>query len=60
MKFKITNLVYLAVALAGIYFLTKLWLPSGYIVAGHDSGLAINASNFVKTRFFAWDVQGFG
>jgi len=60
MKFKITSLVYLAVALVGIYFLTKLWLPSGYIVAGHDSGLAINASNFVKTRFFAWDVQGFG
>ena len=60
MKFKITSLVYLAVALVGIYFLTKLWLPSGYIVAGHDSGLAVNAFDFVKTRFFAWDVQGFG
>lgn len=60
MKFKISSLIYLVVALVGIYFLTKLWLPSGYIVAGHDSGLAINTSNFVKTRFFAWDVQGFG
>ena len=60
MKFKITGLIYLAVALVGIYFLIKLWLPSGYVVAGHDSGLALNASEFLKTRLFAWDPQGFG
>ncbi|MCX6706196.1 MAG: hypothetical protein NTV24_03800, partial [Candidatus Woesebacteria bacterium] len=55
MKFKISGLAYLVVALVGIYFLTKLWIPSGYIVAGHDSGLALNAGEFLKTRFFAWD-----
>src|SRR3989339_2205251 len=48
-------LVYVAVALIGIWFLTKMWVPSGYVVAGHDSGLALDAKSFLKTRFFAWD-----
>lgn len=60
MKLKIINIVYLAICIIGIYLLVKLWLPSGYIVAGHDSGLAINALEFAKSRFNAWDVQGFG
>lgn len=53
-------LIYVAVALIGIWFLTKLWIPEGYAVAGHDSGLAINAGEFLKSRLFAWDLQGFG
>ena len=47
--------VYLVVAIIGIWLLTKLWIPSGYVIAGHDSGLAINSGEFLKTRFFAWD-----
>lgn len=46
---------YLTIALIGIWLLTKLWIPEGFVVAGHDSGLAINTSEFLKTRFFAWD-----
>jgi len=46
---------YVAVALTGIWFLTKAWMPTGYIVAGHDSGLALDTGSFLKTRFFAWD-----
>ena len=30
------------------------------MVAGHDSGLAINTKEFLQSRFFAWDPQGFG
>src|SRR3990167_4193903 len=47
--------LYLIIALIGIWFLTKLWIPEGYVIAGHDSGLAINSREFLKTRFFAWD-----
>ncbi len=51
------HLVYLLIALVGIWFLTKLWIPVGYVIAGHDSGLALNTSSFLKTRFFAWDER---
>lgn len=53
-------LAYVFAALIGIWFLTKLWIPTGYAIAGHDSGLAINAGDFLKSRLFAWDLQGFG
>lgn len=53
-------MIYLAVGLVGIWFLTRFWLPEGFIVAGHDSGLALDARQFLATRFFAWDQQGFG
>lgn len=53
-------LVYIAAALTGIWFLTKLWVPSGFAIAGHDSGLAVNASEFFKSRLYSWDPQGFG
>lgn len=53
-------LLFVALALVGIWFLTKMWIPSGYAVAGHDSGLAVNALDFFKSRLYAWDPQGFG
>lgn len=54
-------LLYIIIALIGIWFLTKLWIPQGYAIAGHDSGLALDAGGFLKTRFFAWDDRiGFG
>lgn len=55
-----TYLLFVILSLIGIWFLTKLWVPAGFTVAGHDSGLAVNASNFFKSRLYAWDVQGFG
>ena len=60
MKIKKFDILYLFVGLIFIFFLVRSWLPSGYIIAGHDSGLALDAGNFLKTRFFAWDEQGFG
>jgi hypothetical protein len=53
-------LIYLVVGLVGIWFLTRFWLPEGFIIAGHDSGLALDTRQFLATRFFAWDQQGFG
>lgn len=47
--------LYLAVGLLGIWLLTRWWLPPGFILAGHDSGLALDAKDFLFTRFFAWD-----
>ena len=52
---------YLIIALIVVWFLTKLWIPEGFIIAGHDSGLALNTEEFLRTRFFAWDDRiGFG
>lgn len=59
-KERVLYFIYLLAAIIGIWFLTKLWIPDGFVIAGHDSGLAINASDFFKSRFFAWDLQGFG
>lgn len=55
MKAKIINIIFLAVALISIWFLVKSWMPSGYALAGHDSGLALNAKDFLLTRLNAWD-----
>lgn len=55
MKSKIISVLFLILALASIWTLVKLWIPSGYTVAGHDSGLALNAKDFLLTRLNAWD-----
>lgn len=61
MKSKIISIAYLLFALAGIWFLVKLWMPSGYVLGGHDSGLALNAKDFLLTRLNAWnDKINFG
>lgn len=52
--------IYLLVFLAGLFVLTKSWLPPGSALAGHDSGLALDAKQFFLTRLWAWDQQGFG
>src|SRR3990167_5673801 len=60
MKFTKSAILFLGTSLLAIWLLTKQWLPEGYMVAGHDSGLAINTKEFLQSRFFAWDPQGFG
>ena len=41
--------------------MSGIWLPEGFAIAGHDSGLAIDAKEFFKSRLFAWDPhQNFG
>ncbi len=60
MKNKYFLLLYLIIAVIGIWFLSTSWLPRGFTLAGHDSGLALNISDFFKSRLFAWSDQGFG
>ena len=55
MKSKIINVAYLLLAIVGIWTLVGLWMPLGYALVGHDSGLALNAKNFLLTRLYAWD-----
>ncbi|MBI4058788.1 hypothetical protein HY404_00955 [Candidatus Microgenomates bacterium] len=54
-KFLSLCTVYLIFALIGFWFLTKSWLPEGFVLAGHDSGLALDAKQFLNSRFYAWD-----
>jgi len=35
--------------------LVRSWLSGGLIIAGHDSGLALDAWIFLQKRFYAWD-----
>lgn len=38
-----------------------VWLPRGFALAGHDSGLPLDAKQFLLSRFYAWDDRlGFG
>lgn len=50
-------LSYLVISLLGIAFLVRILLPPGFIIAGHDSGLALDSKSFLETRFFAWDER---
>lgn len=54
-QFTILVLGYLFLFLLGFWFLTKSWLPSGFVLAGHDSGLALDSKQFLESRFLAWD-----
>lgn len=60
MRSKIQTLAFVLMILLGIFLLTKSWLPHGTYIAGHDSGLAINTEDFLKTRLYSWSVQNFG
>src|SRR3989337_3203893 len=54
------HFAYLIAALLGIWFLTKFWIPEGYSIGGHDSGLSLNIASFFRSRLYAWWPQGFG
>lgn len=53
---------YAIIALSGLFLLSiAVWLPPGFTLAGHDSGLPLNAKRFILSRLYAWDDRlGFG
>lgn len=65
LKFKspifVASVIYVLSGLIVIWLTVCLWLPEGYYVVGHDSGLALESGEFLKTRLYAWDERlGFG
>lgn len=54
-KFLLSGVLYVIVALVLLLILAYRWIPPGYAVVGHDSGLPLDAQEFLKTRFYAWD-----
>lgn len=60
-KFKIQVVIYLLVFLISLLLLTRFWLPRGFTLAGHDSGLPLDSASFLISRLYAWNPNiGFG
>lgn len=60
-KFLLIGIFYAFFVLVGIFVLAFIWLPPGYTLAGHDSGLPLDSKQFLLTRLYAWeDRLGFG
>ena len=54
-KFFLFAIGYVILGLTGLLALSFYWLPPGNAIVGHDSGLPLNAKEFIQTRFYAWD-----
>ncbi len=54
-KFLSLVVVYALLALFGILAIAYHWLPPGFAIVGHDSGLPLDAKLFLETRTYAWD-----
>lgn len=54
-KFLLLCVVYVFFVLVGILTLSYNWLPPGFAIVGHDSGLPLDAKEFLSTRLYAWD-----
>lgn len=52
-----TSLFYLVTSLTLLFIFSKYLLPDGFIIAGHDSGLALDSKAFLETRLYAWDER---
>ncbi|OGY09552.1 MAG: hypothetical protein A2782_03340 [Candidatus Blackburnbacteria bacterium RIFCSPHIGHO2_01_FULL_43_15b] len=60
-NFYLLVVVYVVFLLVSLLFLSLRWLPPGYALAGHDSGLPLGAKQFLISRLYAWDDRlGFG
>ncbi len=60
-KSKIQVVIYLLVFLVSLLLLTRFWLPRGFTLAGHDSGLPLDSASFLISRLYAWNPNiGFG
>lgn len=51
------SFLYLVISLLLLLAFTKYLLPGDFIIAGHDSGLALDSRVFLETRFYAWDER---
>lgn len=51
------SVLYLVISLLLLFAFTKYLLPEGFIIAGHDSGLALDSRQFLETRLYAWDER---
>ncbi len=59
--FLLSGILFVIVSLTTLFFLSLHWLPPGYALAGHDSGLPLDSKQFLLTRLSAWDDRlGFG
>lgn len=57
----IASWFYVLVSLLLIFLLARLWLPTNYTLAGHDSGLPLDTRSFFLNRLWSWDsFSGFG
>lgn len=54
-KFLFLAVIYVFFVLVGIFVLSYKWLPPGFAIVGHDSGLPLDAKQFLLTRLYAWD-----
>lgn len=54
-KFLLFTILYAVLFLAGLIILSYVWLPQGNTIVGHDSGLPLDAKQFLSTRLYAWD-----
>lgn len=60
-KFLVACLAYVLIGLLSICVLSIYWLSPDFIISGHDSGLALDTKEFLKSRLYAWDDHlGFG
>lgn len=60
-KFLLNLTIYLIGGLVGLFILSRYFLPGNFILAGHDSGLPLDAKGFFLSRLYAWDDRlGFG
>ncbi len=54
-KIKSLDSLFLIVSILLLLLFSLYLLPPGYSLAGHDSGLPLNAKNFFISRLYAWD-----
>lgn len=54
---KVKFVLYFLTIFVLIFLFSRSVLPSNYVLTGHDSGLPIDAKEFLNTRFFAWDER---
>lgn len=51
------SLLYLAIFMLLLFVFTKYLIPGGFVIAGHDSGLALESKTFLETRLYSWDER---
>lgn len=53
--------IYIILGCIALIAFSRIMLPTGYTLGGHDSGLPFNSKDFFVSRLFAWNPNiGFG